>query len=419
MSIGRYANPYKCVSWTDLPSEARMEPLVVEADDGGLGTAMLYTTGDSHRTVVCFMHPRADMSRHYAIPWLLEAGYAAFGQNSRWLNNDSTCVHEILLRDVAAGLRLLRERGFRHIVLVGNSGGGSLFTFYLAQALTPPPGRLTDTAAGDPCDLNAVEMPVADGLVLLAAHNGEGRVLMDMIDPSVTDENDPLSCDPELDLYRPENGYRVPPEPSRYSPEFVARYRQAQRRRVARIDAIAREWIDARRRAREEMRSADFDTRPAEERLEITRRAVAARYLIIYRTEADPRALDPSLDPSDRDTGTLFSRRPDLTNYMEFGFGRICTPQSWLSTWSGLSSRADLLANAPLIHLPSLVIYYTGDNAIFPSDARATYYALGADDRHFIAVPGDHYGFGANGERTGAEEAMRHLVKWLRERFPA
>ena len=63
--------------------------------------------------MVCLMHPRADMSRHYAIPYLLDGGYAAFGLEGRWPGNDIACIHEMLLLDVAASLRYLREeRGF-------------------------------------------------------------------------------------------------------------------------------------------------------------------------------------------------------------------------------------------------------------------------------------------------------------------
>jgi hypothetical protein len=420
MRLGRYDNPLKCVFYDRIDASVRQEPVLLEAEDGGLGNAILYTKDNRHRTVVCFMHPRADMSRHYAIPMLLEAGYGAFGQNSRWLNNDETCVHEILLLDVAAGMRFLRARGFEHIVLVGNSGGGSLYTFYQAQATTSPPGRLNVAPAGDSFDLNRFELPPADGLVLLAAHLGEGRILMQMIDPSVTDEYDPLSCDPSLDPYDPENGYRTPPESSRYSPEFVERYRQAQRRRVERLDGIARRYLRERREAREGLARSQSAGLTRPEQLKLSRTATLGRHMIVYRTEADLRSLDLSLDPSDRDAGTLFSYRPDLTNYMEFGFARVCTPRAWLSTWSGLSSNADLLENAPKVTVPSLVVNYTGDNAIFPSDARAAFYALGSSDRHLVSVRGDHYGFAiGTQERTAAPEAVAEIVEWLRERFAA
>jgi hypothetical protein len=418
MRLGRYDNPYKCVSYSAIDPSTRLESVVLEAADGGLGSGLLHTKGNP-KTVVCFMHPKADMSRHYAIPALIDAGYAAFGQNSRWINNDELCVHENLLLDVAAGVRFLRGRGFEKILLCGNSGGGSLYAFYIAQASTPPPGRLKETPAGDSVDLNTYELPPVDGYINLAAHLGEGKILMAMIDPSVTDENDPLSTDPHLDPFNPENGYRLAPESSHYAPEFVARYRTAQHARVARLDAIAHAAIERRNEARMSMVLPEFGKRPWKERANIQRHAVVCPYMVIYRTEADLRMFDTSLDPSERDAGSLFSYRPDLTNYMEFGFGRVQTPRAWLSTWSGISSNADAVKNAAQIRVPSMVIYYRGDNAIFPGDARSVFEALAADDKTFASAPGDHYGFGVGTQdRTGAPEALKQVVNWLRERFP-
>ncbi|HYD50631.1 MAG TPA: hypothetical protein VEB21_19905 [Terriglobales bacterium] len=418
MRFGRYDNPYKCVSFSAIDAEVRQDPVALEAADGGLSHGILYTR-QRHRTALFFLHPKADMSRHYIIPQLLEAGYAAFGQNSRYLNNDEACVHESLLLDVAAGIRFLRQIGFEHIVLVGNSGGGSLFTFYQAQASTEPPHRLTHTPAGDALDLNSFDLPLADGYVHLAAHLGEGRILMQMIDPSVIDESDPLSCDASLDPFDPDNGYRQPPESSRYSADFVARYRAAQQARVACLDASARDQLEQRREARRAMTSPHFAVRPWHEQAVQMRQAVASAPMVIHRTEADLRAFDLSLDPSDRDAGSLFSYRPDLTNYMEFGFARVCTARAWLSTWSGLSSNADVMRNAAKVTIPALVLQYSGDNAIFPADARSAFDALGSRDKHLEMVPGDHYGFAVGTqERAGALRAVARLIDWLEPRFP-
>ncbi|MGH7790355.1 MAG: alpha/beta hydrolase family protein, partial [Candidatus Binatia bacterium] len=356
---------------------------------------------------------------HYATPALTAAGYAVFGQNSRWVNNDALCVHETLLLDVAAGVRFLRQRGFERIILAGNSGGGSLYCFYIAQSATPPPGRLRATPAGEPPDLNTVDLPPVDGFVFLAAHLGEGRILMQMIDPSVSDEDDPLSCDPTLDPFNPDNGYRQPPASSHYAAEFVARYRAAQRTRVARLDAIARARLERRSEARQALRSDDFAAQPWAEQARRLRTSVANPHMIVFRTEADLRAFDLGLDPSERDAGSLFSYRPDLTNYMELGFARVTTPRAWLSTWSGLSSNAAVEVNGPRVTVPALVTFYRGDNAIFPSDARAAFDALGAADKQIASAPGDHYGFGVGTQdRTGAPIALATVVAWLTERFP-
>jgi hypothetical protein len=283
------------------------------------------------------------------------------------------------------------------VVLIGNSGGGSLYTFYLSQALAPAGERLTDTAAGDPLDLNRFELPGADALVHLAAHPGEGWFLVNAIDPSLVHEGDPLSCDPALDLYAPANGFAPPPESSRYTPEFLAHYRLAQRARIERIDALARARVERRRAAR-----AAGDARGA----------IATDFLLVYRTDADPRAVDLSLDPSRRDYGSLWGRRPDLINYGPVGFARVVSPEAWLSTWSVFGSRAELAKTGPRMTLPALVVDYSGDNAIHPSDTEHIVASLGSKSVERRTLDGDHYGFPPE---RGRDPALEEIVAWLRK----
>jgi hypothetical protein len=420
--IPRYsAAGMSLISFAQLPGGISYEIAPLTAEDRGESKGVLYTKG-GEKTVVCLMHPRADMTRHYAIPYLLEAGYAAFGQEGRWPSNDIACIHEMLLPDIAAGLKFLKEkRGFQHVVFIGNSGGGSLYTFYQSQAVTAPPGRPKDTPAGDSYDLNRFTLPPGDGMVIVAAHLGEGKFLERAIDPSVTDENDPLSCDPSLDMYNPVNGFQEPPTPSKYSQEFVQRYRAAQTARVARIDAIARRGIEEQRYFQELIRQPEFDAWPLERRSFISRRALVGRYMEIHRTEANLTYADQSLCPSSRDYGSLWSPRPDLFNYMEAGFGKYQTPRAWLSTWSGLSSRAAVLDSLPQVTIPTLVVNYTGDHAIYPEESEAIYQQSPATDKQFIQVDADHFGYPlpAKPNQGGRDESMKRICQWLRERFPA
>ena len=396
MAIGRYANPYLNVEWhRPLPPGTGCEPLQLVTPDHAVAHGWLYARG-GERSVACLMHPRANFSRHYAVPALLDAGYAVLCENSRWLNNDATLIHERVLLDVAEGLRAARER-YERVVLIGNSGGGSLYTFYLSQAHAPAGGRLRDTPAGEPLDLNAYDLPRADALVYLAAHPGEGWFLERAIDPSLVNEGDPLSCDARLDLYDPANGFAPPPQSSRYTAEFLARYRAAQRARVARIDALARARIERKRAAR-----AAGDLRAA----------MATDFLLVYRTDADPRAVDLSLDPSKRDYGSLWGRRPDLINYGPVGFARVVSPEAWLSTWSANHSRAELSRAGPRMTLPTLVLDYAGDNAIYPSDTDHIVASLGSRQIERRTIDGDHYGFPT---QRGRDAALEELVAWLRK----
>jgi hypothetical protein len=121
--LARYPDIANSMSFGALPPRVTHEVVVLTAEDDAPSKGVLYTKG-GEKTVVCLMHPRGDMTRHYAIPYLLEGGYAAFGQEGRWPNNDIACIHEMLMADIGAGIRFLKEqRGFQRVVFIGNSGG--------------------------------------------------------------------------------------------------------------------------------------------------------------------------------------------------------------------------------------------------------------------------------------------------------
>lgn len=361
-------------------------------------------------TVVCLMHPRQDLTHHPLVPMLLAAGAAVWTQHARSVNNDLALVHEQALLDVAAGMAFLREQGFDSIVTLGHSGGGPLYAFYLEQAGLAPSERIAATPGGRPTGLADAEMPLADGAVFLAPHPGQGRLLLACIDPSVADEQDPMSVVPELDAFDPGNGFAEPPTSSTYTPEFLARYREAQRDRIARVDAVARGHLA---RA-DEARSAFAGSGDARHR----RMSLAPRIITVFRTDADPRTVDLSLDPSERPYGSLFGRRPDLINYGLLGFGRLTTPEAWLSTWSGLSSNADFVRCAPGVTVPTLFIELTGDQAAFPSDSRRMIDALGASDLSTATVRGLHFGGSVTqGEPTANELAASEIAGWLTSRY--
>jgi len=181
--------------FTAIDPAVRREIVDLEPADGWPGGAgVLYRPPRQDPDVVVLaMHPRVDFVRHYLAPGLVAAGYAFLGAPTRYLNHDADALHERLLLDVAGTIRVLRERDFAKVILLGNSGGGSLFAFYLEQAGTEPAARLERAPSGDRVPLRELELPPADGLILLAAHLGEGKFLLDRLDPSVIAEANPAA----------------------------------------------------------------------------------------------------------------------------------------------------------------------------------------------------------------------------------
>ncbi len=408
----------------ELDERVRRDPVWLEATDTAQSFGILYRPPDHEpRTCVYLMHPRAEFTRHYVVPGLTARGYAVFGQNSRYLNNDTHMIHERLLLDIAAGLRWLKERGYERIVLLGNSGGGSLLAFYQSQASRPPSERLTQAPGGERINLAEEVMPTADLYIAVAAHLGEGRFMLNVLDPSVTNEADPTSYDPDWDMYNPANGYREWPEPSSYDREWLAEYRRRQRERNRRLDAIAREWIAEQDYFRARYRDPGYRELPEAERSRIARRRWLGRYMVIYRTLANPAYLDPTIDPSNRPLGSIFSPGdPIIGNYGPGGLARIMTPSAWLSTWSGLSSQADLPDTIQHVTIPTLIVYADGDCDIFPSEQQEILEKSGAADKPLQVLPwADHYlhPVGEEGAKLAdpRERIIEMIVPWMQERI--
>ena len=393
-------------------------------DDRTIRAVIHFPTGQSPQTAILAMHPRGDRSYHFTLTPAAERGMVGIGVAGRYVYNRAKIIHEELVLDIAAAIRYLREElGIRNVVLIGHSGGGSLTSLYQSQAGTEPPYRLTTTAAGDPLDLNQHHLPQANGLITLAAHKGEGRALTWRLDPSLTDENDPYGTNPELDMYNPQNGYRKPPEVSKYSPEFIQKYRAAQQARMERLDRKARALVEQQKGFQEVMTRSDFETFPLPLQSFIRRRAIATHYMVVYRTEADLRYTDLSIDPSDRVLGTNFSPfpyDPELENYSEGGRPRAITPRSFLSTRSGPSSNAALIDTIRRVKVPTLVVTGTADRGIHLQDTRDVYEASGTQDKELVFIIGADHGFRPSGPKSDGTERQRTLetiFAWNEKRF--
>lgn len=319
----------------------------------------LYWSDGQARVAFIAVHYNLDFSEHYLATLLAARGFGFLGWNTRFCGREAFFRFDHALLDVAAGVEWLRSRGIETVVLLGNSGGGSLLAAY--------------QAGSDGGDL----------YVSLAAHPGRPEVLTNWLDPAVTDELDPVATDPELDVY---SGSLSPP----FEPEFVSRYREAQRARNDRISA----WAAAELRR---VREAGYSD----------------RLFTVQRTWADLRFLDGTLDPSDRPVPACYRGDPARANRSVDGLAMASTLRTWLAMWSRSESQYRGEECLPAVSVPSLVVQASRDTGVFPSDARAIFGALGGVDKSYAEVAGDHYFRGPSSPR---EEVADLIAAWVRER---
>jgi pimeloyl-ACP methyl ester carboxylesterase len=347
---------------------------------------LLRPKGVPSKTLLVFMHPATTLQL-LPVPRAAAAlGAHVLCAGSRYAKNDTALIYEKVLLDLGAYIRHAKDAwGYDKIVLVGWSGGGSLALFYQSEAEHP---SISATPAGDPVDIRAAGLIPADALIFQAAHISRAHSLADIIDPSVNDERDPDDRTPELDIYDPRNP-NVPP----YGADFITEYRRAQAARVRRITAWVKETL------------ATLKHRNTGE---------LERGFVTHRTLADPRYLDPALDPNDRRPRWCFLGNPETANSGPVGLARFSTLRSWLSQWSIDDSRADGLRCAARISVPLLAIENSADDAVPQPHTSMIYAAAASRDKKMAAITGaTHYYAGQPEQLAEATNLVRH---WLAER---
>ena len=313
-------------------------------------------------TVLVTMHPIGGTGGLPVMRLFAEAGVHVLAADSRYRGVDNALIMEKVALDLGAAVRHAREKlGYANVILLGWSGGGALSAFYQAEAEQP---SITHTPAGDPLSLAEARLIPADGVILMAAHVSRHATLTEWLDASILDEQDPDRRDPALDLY----GEAVRPP---YDAGFLDRYRAAQEARNRRITAWVKDRLETLRRR----------GRPNDE-----------FGFVVHGTMADPRWLDPAVDPNDRAPGVCYLGDPQVVNMSPIGLARFSTLRSWLSQWSLDDARADGPRCLSRVKAPVLVINNSADDACTPSHARRLYEAVAHGDRRFHEIAGaTHY----------------------------
>jgi pimeloyl-ACP methyl ester carboxylesterase len=365
------------VEFVGLPS-----PTMPAAKHGSHPCQGLYWSprGKKPRVAAIATHYNVDFSEHYCGPLFAARGLGFLGWNTRYRGAEDQFILEHALVDIAAGVKWLRETaGVETIVLLGNSGGGSLMAAYQAEAAVP---TLADAAVGSLREALAA-LPQGQLYISLNAHPGRPEVLTNWMDASVVDESDPIRTDSTLDPFNPENG---PP----YSQEFIAKYRAAQRARNQQIT----DWAKT-------------------ELARLKAAGIPDRIFPLFRTWADLRFMDPFIDPSDRPCPACYAGSPPLANRYPLGIGRANTLRTWLSMWSLEASHCRGEAQLAKLELPSLVIQSMADTGVFPSDARQIFQSLAVTDKTLEFLPGAHYF--EDGDRN-RERVADVMAAWIAAR---
>ncbi len=320
-------------------------------------------------TVLVFMHPIGGGAYLPMVNALARAGHHVIYAGSRYRGTDSNLLMEKVIEDLGEVISDAQDRlGYSKVVLAGWSGGGSLSLYYQQQA-------------------PVLDMPSADGIMLLAAHISRHGTLTEWLDASILDESDPTQRDPNLDLYYPDNPNQPP-----YTDEFLQRYRQAQIDRNRRITHWVKGKLDE---------------------LEAQGRGDEEFCFVVHGTMADPRWLDPTVDPNDRTPGTCYLGDPRVVNSSPVGLARYSSLRSWLSQWSYDDARGDGIACGRDVAVPTLVIGNLADDACTPSHTRRLFEAIGHPDKEMHEIAGANHYYAGPDQRETLAQAVSVISDWL------
>ena len=139
--------------------------------------------------------------------------------------------------------------------------------------------------------------------------------------------------------------------------------------------------------------------------------------MMIYRTNAEPRQVDLSLEPTDRETNKEAFAENTLGTA-----GMLITPQAFLSTKSDISGNDTFPGVAKPYTVPLLLMYATADQSVFPSDMKAILdAAVSVRSKKFVQIEGAEHVFDPSGKKAGKRDQHEQFVKviqqWIDETF--
>ena len=190
MTIGR--------EFVGLPS-----PVVGRAGAGGHPCQGVYHTPANQpnpTTAFIATHYNVDFSEHYLADFMAARGFGFLGWNTRFRGNEAYFLLDHALAEIAVGVQLVARAGRRADRSARQLGrrlaDGRVPLAESASRTIRPGPRPQGRGRGS-------SLPATDSFVFLAAHPGRPEVLTDWMDPSVVDEADATSVDPDARHVQP------------------------------------------------------------------------------------------------------------------------------------------------------------------------------------------------------------------------
>jgi len=366
--------------------QAKRKDVYGSIEDNVVRQAQLLRGEEDSDTVVVAIHPIGSPGYLPLFSELARAGLHVIGCTTRYVVGDAALQMENVLLDIGACVKDARERfGYKNVILAGWSGGGSALIGYQAQAEDP---RIVRTGAGEETLLKDTALPKADGVLFLAAHRSRHHLITDFLDASITNEIEPdRDRIAEFNLYDPKNPNQPP-----YSADFLTAYRAAQRERSHRITRFAQDKLAA-------MKKAGHDD--------------AEFAFVVHGTMADPRWLDPTIEPNGRRPRWSYLGDPQIANTSPGALMRFTTTRSWLSQWSLETAQVDAVDAASRISVPIFVLVNGRDDAVPTSHGKLVFEAVRHDDKEFVELPAANHYFSGQDQRGQLSQASSLVQAWM------
>jgi alpha-beta hydrolase superfamily lysophospholipase len=424
---------------------AREEYVYVDNQFATIDGVLRWHASARSPVVVIQTHPRRTSAKNLSA-WpcrsLAAMGVDTFAYNNRATNSaagtEVVTVWEDLALDVAAAVSEMRQRGYKYVVLYGQSAGGPLVSYYQNVAengneVFPSRGGLSGFLGYNE-GTKELRLPSADALILQNATTGTGYSFLMRLDGSVADE-DAGTRDPLLDPFSEANGFDVLTGEGHYTAEFRRTYAAAQASRMNRLIQLAEKMLERCR--------GGAGTFLDDEILIVRgiRGELSCVDLNLASQTTEPRVIYPSgqreiirskrrvvphyatRNARFRDGGTVHTLRSFLSYRAIRADPETFDPDAATAESSGVdfaSSNSTTAGNLAGTSVPLLITASTADTQVhLPSAELAFNAAVGVSDKSIAFIEGAEHDMTSTAQALGDTRAthLDVLTSWLAQRF--